>query len=52
MKNIEKKAELFQVEELQERLEFGGWSASASGGYESEGRGAYGEATITYEWGG
>ena len=28
--NHEKKAELFKVEELQERLEFGDWTASAS----------------------
>lgn len=29
-KNYEKMVELFKVEELQERLEFGEWNASAS----------------------
>lgn len=30
MKNHEKMAELFKAEELQERLEFGDWEASAT----------------------
>lgn len=36
----------FEVEELEERMEFGKWSGSASGGY-SESEGAHVEATVT-----
>ena len=37
---------LFEVEELEERMEFGKWSGSASGGY-SESQGAHVEATVS-----
>jgi hypothetical protein len=40
-------ANLFEVEELEERVEFGKWSASVEGGY-TEKDGSYVKAGVTY----
>ena len=40
---------LFEVEELEERMEFGKWSGEASGGY-SESQGAHVEGSIKFEF--
>ena len=42
-------ARLFEVEELEERMEFGKWSGEASGGY-SESQGAHAEGSIKFEF--
>jgi len=40
---------LFEIEELEERMEFGKWSGSASGGY-SQSEGAHVEATVSMKF--
>jgi hypothetical protein len=47
--NNVKLAQLFEVEELEERVEFGKWSASASAGASTE-KGVYAEGTIKFEF--
>jgi len=40
---------LFEVEEIEERIEFGKWSGEASGGY-SQSQGAHAEGSIKFEF--
>ncbi|AFL85504.1 hypothetical protein Belba_2982 [Belliella baltica DSM 15883] len=47
MENILQVAQLFEVEELEERVEFGKWSAETKGGY-SEEKGGYIEGGVKY----
>lgn len=48
MKQTKQIAELFQVEELEERLEFADWSASAEGTVNQEGYEVSGEVSVSW----